>query len=256
VSSIAAVIGLGEVGRPLLEVLEGGGLDAVGIDVDRAGLPERGSVDVMHICFPFEIPNFVGEVAEYVALLDPKVTVINSTVAVGTTRAVHECTGAWVANSPVRGKHARMAEELGSYVKHIGAIGEGVAEHVAAHFESVGMKTKIVSSPETSELSKLTETTYFGLLITWAQQVERYCDITGADYDEVVSFYDEVRFFPPVRYQPGVIGGHCVMPNIEILSPLDDSPVLDAIRWSNAEKQAREAVRNGGVHQNGRVTTK
>ena len=79
------------------------------------------------------------------------------------------------------------------------------------------MKTKLLRSPEATEIAKLTETTYFGLLIAWAQEVERYCRELGANYDEVVSFYDEIKFFPPVKYLPGVIGGHCVMPNIAIL---------------------------------------
>src|SRR5438034_1282413 len=84
VSSNVAVVGLGEVGQPLLQILDRAGRPAVGIDIDRAGLPERGSVDVMHICFPFEIADFVGEVVDYIDLLEPRVTVINSTVAVGT----------------------------------------------------------------------------------------------------------------------------------------------------------------------------
>jgi UDP-N-acetyl-D-mannosaminuronate dehydrogenase len=255
VSSIVAVVGLGEVGRPLLEILERAEQPVIGIDVDRAGLPERGSVDVMHVCFPFEIPDFVGEVVGYIELLEPRVTVINSTVAVGTTREVHERTGAPVAHSPVRGKHSRMVEELGSYVKYVGGIDASAAAHVAAHFDSIGIRPKIVSSPEATELGKLTETTYFGLLIAWAQQVERYCDVLGVDYDEVVSFYEEIRFFPPVRYQPGVIGGHCVMPNIEILSALDESAVLDAIRWSNAEKEAREAAGRVAAPNGRRVLT-
>ena len=54
-------------------------------------------------------------------------------------------------------------------------------------------------------------------MIAWAQEVERYCKEVGADYDEVASFYEEIKFFPPVKYFPGVIGGHCVMPNIAIL---------------------------------------
>ena len=41
----------------------------------------------MHICFPFEIEDFVGEAARYVELLAPELTIVNSTVAVGTTRA-------------------------------------------------------------------------------------------------------------------------------------------------------------------------
>jgi UDP-N-acetyl-D-mannosaminuronate dehydrogenase len=247
VSATVAVVGLGEVGAPLVKLIERAGRPVIGIDVDTGALPRRGSVEVMHVCFPFEVTDFVGEVARYVDLLDPAVTVVNSTVAVGTTRAIHERTGARIAHSPVRGKHARMLADLSRYTKYVGGIDADTSSEVAHHFQSVGAPTAVVASPETTELAKLTETTYFGLLIAWAQEVERYCDRLGLDYSEVVSFYAEVPFFPPVTYFPGVIGGHCVMPNIEILSELADSPVLEAIRWSNAEKVSRASREPRGV---------
>ena len=234
------VVGLGEVGGPLFEVIKRTGLPTAGIDVDTVTYPERSSVGVMHICIPFEIADFVGEATRYIELLAPELTVVNSTVAVGTTRALQERTGTPVAYSPVRGKHARMVEELTSYVKYVGADDSGTARYAAEHFESLGMRTEVVASTETAELAKLSETTYFALLISWAQTVERWCDELGVDYDEVVSFYEEVGFFPPVKYFPGVIGGHCAMPNIELLARSFDSPFLDAIRASNAQKIARE----------------
>ena len=49
------VVGLGEVGGPLFEVTERSGVPTAGIDVDTVTYPERGTVGVMHICFPFEI---------------------------------------------------------------------------------------------------------------------------------------------------------------------------------------------------------
>ena len=104
------------------------------------------------------------------------------------------------------------------------------------------MKTKILSSPEATELAKLTETTYFGLMIAWAQELERYCDQSGVDYEEIVSFYDEIKFFPSVKYFPGIIGGHCVMPNIEILRKFERSVILEAIQTSNRMKIEREAT--------------
>jgi UDP-N-acetyl-D-mannosaminuronate dehydrogenase len=233
-------VGLGEEGAPLLELVRRSGRPAVGIDVAPVEWPQRGSVEVMHICIPFQIPDFVAEVARYIERLEPRVTVINSTVSVGTTRAIHEQTGARIGHSPVRGKHARMLEELGSYAKFVGALGEGADREIAAHFESLGLRTRVLSSPEATELTKLTETTYFGLLIAWAQELERYCDRLELDNAEIVSFYEEIPFLPPVTYFPGVIGGHCVMPNIEILSELEESPLLDAIRESNARKLARD----------------
>jgi UDP-N-acetyl-D-mannosaminuronate dehydrogenase len=231
------VVGLGEVGGPLLELVRRAGATALGIDVAPVRLPDRGSVDVMHVCFPFEPDEFVVEAGRYIELLEPRLTIVNSTVAVGTTRAIHGRTAAPIAYSPVRGKHARMLEELGSYVKYVGGIDAEVGAEAARHFESLGVRTRQVSSPEATELAKLTETTYFGLLIAWAQEVERYCEVAHVEYDEIVSFYEEIPFFPPVTYFPGVIGGHCVMPNIDILRRLGDSPMLDAICWSNARKK-------------------
>jgi UDP-N-acetyl-D-mannosaminuronate dehydrogenase len=235
-----AVVGLGEVGGPLLQAIEQTGVPTAGLDVETVTCPARGTVGVMHVCFPFEIEDFVGEAARYIELLAPALTIVNSTVAVGTTRAIQERTGTPVAYSPVRGKHAKMLQELTSYVKYVGADDAETAHQAAAHFESLGMRTKVVGSSETAELTKLSETTYFALLIAWAQTVERWCDEVDADYEEVVSFYDEIPFFPPVTYFPGVIGGHCAMPNIELLARTHDSPFLDAIRDSNAQKLASE----------------
>ena len=232
------VVGLGEIGRPLMQLLSRNH-DVIGVDISPVK-PIDG-VGVLHVCYPFQIKDFVGETVRYILEFRPALTIINSTVSVGTTRAIAEKTGSAVVNSPVRGKHVRMLEDLQFYAKFVGAIDPGSAEKAAKHFELVGLKTRILSSPEATELAKLTETTYFGLMIAWAQEVERYCDETGQNYDEVVSFYDEIRFFPAVKYFPGVIGGHCVMPNIRILREFTPSAMLDAIEDSNLMKTEREA---------------
>lgn len=241
------VVGLGEVGKPLFQLLSSR-YDAVGVDVTPP-TESIADVDVLHICYPFEIQDFVGECTRYVKLFKPAVTIINSTVGVGTTRTVAERTGASVVHSPVRGKHVRMLEELGSYTKFVGAMDASAGAVAAKHFEQAGLKTRVLSSPEASELAKLTETTYFGVMIAWAQEVERYCDRSGANYDEIVSFYEEIKFFPRTKYFPGIIGGHCVMPNIEILSQFDHSQLLRAIRASNQAKIEREVSKTGGKKQ-------
>ena len=233
------VVGLGEVGKPLLELLSKR-YKTVGVDIAPVAT-EIGKVDVLHICFPFQIRDFVGESARYIELFKPALTVVNSTVAIGTTRKIAQRTARAVVNSPVRGKHARMLEELRNYTKFVGAIDAESAKAAAAHFESAGMKTKILSSPEATELAKLTETTYFGVLIAWAQEIERYCDQAKQSYEEIVSFYDEIRYLPATRFFPGLIGGHCVMPNIELLRKFDDSSLLRALEASNSAKIERES---------------
>jgi len=233
------VVGLGEVGKPLLELVSRH-YTAVGVDVSPPAEPIQCG-GIMHVCYPFELKDFIGETARYIEIFSPRLTIINSTVGIGTTRAIAERTGAVVVNSPMLGKHARMLDDILRYRKFVGAIDPAAGKCAAQHFESIGIRTSILSSPEATELAKLTETTYFGLMIAWAQEVERYCDRFDQQYDEIVSFYEEINFFPPVKYFPGVIGGHCVMPNIEILSQVGPSEILAAIRSSNRQKIEREA---------------
>jgi UDP-N-acetyl-D-mannosaminuronate dehydrogenase len=242
ITQSVVVVGLGEVGKPLAEILAAHH-EVLGVDLAPTPSSPK-AVDVLHICFPFQVQDFIGETARYIERFRPKLTVINSTVAVGTTRAIALHTGAAVAFSPVRGKHARMREEMRSYTKFVGALKPESADQAAKHFQSVGLKTRILSSPESAELAKLTETTYFGLLIAWAQEVERYACQTGQDYGEIIAFYEEIEFFPPVKYFPGVIGGHCIMPNLEILRQLADTDLLNAIRSSNKEKAERDQLKS------------
>ena len=80
-----AVVGLGEIGKPLFELVSRHH-DAVGIDISPVERIEQ--VDFLHICYPFQIKDFIGETARYIALYRPSVTIINSTVAIGTTRTI------------------------------------------------------------------------------------------------------------------------------------------------------------------------
>ncbi len=234
--AVSLVIGLGEVGRPLLDVL--GRVHRVeGIDLPPSDAPSR--IAMMHVCYPAEIQDFVHVTREYIARYNPAVVVIHSTVPVGTTRAVQGNLKVPVVHSPVRGKHARMRDELLHYVKFIGATDANAAAGVAKHFEAAGMRTRQLSSPEASELAKLTETTYLGLLVAFAQDVDRMARHVGVAYDEIADFYKEIAYLPGVQFFPGVIGGHCVMPNIALLKQVLDSQLLAAIEWSNELRKSQ-----------------
>lgn len=235
------VVGIGEVGRALATVLERAG------SVLRHDLEPRDfdqPIGVMHLCFPFiSQPQFLAAARSYMERFKPSLTIINSTVLPGTTRALTRACRTPVAYSPVRGKHARMAEDLMHYVKFVSASEGPVAEQARAHFADAGMKTRIVRRVETLELAKIAETTYFGLLIAFAQEMNRFAERIGADYDEVVDFFEEIDFLPRQRYFPGFIGGHCVIPNVNLLRQVAASPLLDAILDSNQRRGQELAAR-------------
>ena len=231
------VLGLGEIGQPLLQVLSKAHR-CVGIDIDPVTIEEK--VEVMHVAYPSQLEDFVQTTKDYADVYQPSLIVIHSTVQVGTTRKIAEATGCPCVNSPVRGKHARMVDDLGRYKKFIGGIDAHSTRLAKDHFEAAGFQCTSLSSPEATELAKLTETTYFGVLIAWAQEVDRLAQETGVSYDEVASIYEEIDYLPPVKFFPGIIGGHCVMPNIKILKQRYSSDLLDAIETSNERRMARE----------------
>lgn len=234
-AALSVVLGLGEIGRPLLEVLSRAH-QMEGID-----LPPRdvaSPVEIMHVCYPGEIAEFIAATVAYARRYRPEIVVIHSTVPVGTTRAVGSQLDQPVLHSPVRGKHVRMVQELTKYTKWVGGDDPVAVERVEQHLRAAGMKTRRMGGAEATEVAKLTETTYFGLLIAFAQDVERMARQAGVSYEEVSAFYEEIGYLPPVKYFPGLIGGHCVMPNIALLKRTFRSQLLDAIEWSNDLKKA------------------
>jgi UDP-N-acetyl-D-mannosaminuronate dehydrogenase len=128
-----------------------------------------------------------------------------------------------------------METDMMLYKKFVAASSPQIAQEAAWHLAQAGFKTAIFRTLEIGELSKLLETTYLGVLIGWAQEVERFAERYGGTAEEVSAFIQEIDFLPSHIF-PGHIGGHCVMPNIEILRTQLSSRFLDAIVESNELK--------------------
>jgi UDP-N-acetyl-D-mannosaminuronate dehydrogenase len=231
------VIGEGEIGLPIAEILSSV-YNVITKDIDP--IPDPGKISVLHICYPFQIEDFVETTIRYIKNYAPEITMVHSTVVPGTTKQISEQVSSPVIYSPVRGKHSKMAEELLSLRKYVSSTSQdGLAKGID-HLEQAKIKTEKFSSVESLELAKIQETTYFGLLIAWAQEMKRYSDLLDADYEEVARFAlaDGISYMPSVIFQPGFIGGHCVMPNIELLETIKKSSFLDAIKESNDLKKS------------------
>ena len=63
-------------------------------------------------------------------------------------------------------------------------------------------------------------------------------------FDEVNAFVEEIAYLPHNVF-PGHIGGHCVMPNIEILRRKFASKFLEAVVESNESKGKKSLVTAG-----------
>ena len=228
------VVGLGEVGGPLLDLLSAV-YPCAARDLEPVAVPP--GIDVMHVCYPYAGADYVRTTAGYIREYAPQMTIIHSTVVPGTTRRVAEETGGPVAYSPVRGKHTKMREDLRSYTKFVAASDPEVVRRASAHLAGAGLRPAPFPSVDGLELAKLLETTYLGILIAWAQEADRFCRAVGVDYDDVMAMMREIDYLPPVIFRPGFIGGHCVMPNTDLLEQIRPSPFIDVRRASNEQRR-------------------
>ena len=254
------VVGLGEVGRSLFELLkESGHFTVYGFDVDEAKMHETGQsknslpkeVQIMHVCIPCaDQDKFVDAVKTNVKQFKPKLVIINSTVPPGTTKKTQEKCGCLVAHSPIRGVHKSleyMKWELKRWTKYIGGANMEAAEAARKHFEKLGLKTKVLKSCTETELAKLFETTYRAWMIACFQEMHRISRHFKADFDDSVDFLEDthcVRLDRPIMFS-GVIGGHCLIPNTKLLLAEYDSEFLRLILESN--KKREEEVKNKTV---------
>jgi len=156
-----------------------------------------------------------------------------------------------VAHSPVRGVHKSleyMKWELKRWTKYVGGVNKKSAEATERHFKKLELKTKLLKSCLETELAKLFETTYRAWMIACFQEMHRISRSLGADFDSVVDFIEDthrVRLDRPVMF-PDVIGGHCLIPNVELLLKSYDSNFLRLILESNEKRQMeikKESVR-------------
>ena len=183
-------------------------------------LDDISDVDILNVCIPYT-KDFVSIVKD---LPTPNwYTVIHSTVPVGTT----EKFGHKFLHSPVRGVHPHLYEGLKTFVKFIGGD-EQLAEAYSGHLKTLGVETHICKDAKTTELSKLADTTYYGLCIAFTSDMKKLCDEYDLDFMEVMTKYNNTynegykklgkpNVVRPVLYPTDKIGGHCVIPNAKLL---------------------------------------
>lgn len=216
-SAPSLILGAGEVGKSLHRVLSE---TYNTIILDKNPEPIEG-IYILHICFPY-FQGFEQQVEEYKKMYNPNIIIIHSTVPVGTSRKL----GA--LHSPIHGKHPNLSGGIKTFTKYLGGENENKVLEAAKYLDGAGIKVQKVSSPETSELSKILCTTYYGWNILFNKEAKRLCDELGVNFDEAYGWnkhynegYEKLgmgQFRRPVLdYVEGKIGGHCVVQNCDLL---------------------------------------
>lgn len=208
----------GEVGSAIFSLLAAK-FAVQGVDI---GLTVPGKCfDVLHVCIPWSerFPEIVRGYQDKHAVAGG-LTIIHSTVPVGTSEqlaAVH---------SPVRGVHPHLLDSLKEFLKYFG--GER-AHEAATYFEDCGVSAYPVRRSRDTEAMKLWCTTAYGLNIVLEKAIHAYCEANGLNFHLVYGHGNGTYNLGFIRmgmaqfakynldHVPGPIGGHCVLPNCELL---------------------------------------
>jgi UDP-N-acetyl-D-mannosaminuronate dehydrogenase len=256
------IIGLGEIGHTLFALLNEAkqSFTVFGLDLDRTKMNElnqseekiRSKIDTLHVCLPCgNQEKFVDIVLGYADQFKPNLIIINSTVPPGTTIKVAAKCKCLVVHSPARGVHKspeHMIWEMKRWTKYVGGANNEASEAAKKHFENLDLKVKVLKSCRETELAKLFETTYRAWMIACFQEMHRISRAFNADFNETVDFLEDthrLRFDRPVMF-PGVIEGHCLIPNTQLLLKSYDSEFLRLILDSN-EKRKEEIKKDPKV---------
>jgi UDP-N-acetyl-D-mannosaminuronate dehydrogenase len=216
------IIGLGEVGTAINKAVSEKYQTAT-LDINTP--KPTGTFDFIHICYPYS-NTFVAITNEYrnEYAHAETVTIIHSTVAIGTTEKIYNA-----VHSPIRGVHPHLYEGVKAFVKLIGANDNKLAAEVEYLYATLNIASHILTSSRNSEALKLWCTTQYGWMIILQKEIYAFCKKYGLEFEEVYSLsnitYNEgysdlnmehvVR--PVLRNYPGKIGGHCVIPNAELM---------------------------------------
>jgi len=227
------IIGMGEIGNALHNVLA---RQYITIGIDKEGNTTI-QPDIMHICFPYS-DNFVEYVKQYIDKYRPDVTVIHSTVPVGTTLACGEN----VFHSPVKGKHPNLEESLKKFKKPIGGDDKILGMDLAVYFINANIPAYWSGySAKNTEFAKIMSTTRYGWEIIFCKGMKDLCDQRGLEFDFCYSQWNEdyndgYREMNDYKFTrsllkpvTGKIGGHCVIQNCE----LDDNEFTKLIKTFN-----------------------
>ncbi len=240
-----SIIGLGQVGFPLIQVTGEKGFSVIGLDIDKEkvdralkeGLeatsdPEAAldQADCIIICVPTPIDrdsrpdlSIVKSVSETIAkyLREGSLVVLESTVAPGTTEEVMvpilEESGLdagsdfFVAHCPERIDPGNAKWTVRNIPRVVGGINEdSTAVAYAFYRDLLDAEVIQASSVRTAEAVKIVENAFRDINIAFVNELAKSFDRIGIDISEVIRAASTKPFGFMPHYPGCGVGGHCI----------------------------------------------
>jgi len=237
------ILGLGQVGRAIKKLA----LNKFQVycrDLKHDQL-KGNTIDILHLCIPYT-QQFIPFSLKTIKELKPRLIIVDSTVKPGTTRQIFNKTKIPIAHVPIMGVHPDLAKYQKMFTKVIGAVNDKSYRLARVHWLSLGAK-KIVrfNRPEEAELAKLLSTTYYLSNIVFNKVAKELTQKTKTNYNQVYTKFNRIynqgyqQINPDLvrqilKFMSGPVGGHCVIPNAQILNQTHKHPLVEFLLQYNA----------------------
>lgn len=232
------IIGMGEIGQGLYSVIGPCLTYDKKLDQDTLDsvLNSTQKIPVLHICIPFS-KDFVKEVQKYKARHKADLVIIYSTVPVGTTRGF----GKGFVHSPIEGRHPYLARSIKMAPRWLGSGDKDALKRAGTMWASIVEEVRMLDNSDWTEFLKLRSTSRYGVNIAFAKYEADVAEDLGMDWNHLMEFdrdynklYRALNLPDLQRYvltkPDGPIGGHCVVPNAEMLDKQWPDKLLKEIK--------------------------
>jgi UDP-glucose 6-dehydrogenase len=240
---VIGILGGGEVGSSLAKIYKKAKQPFLIKDIkDKETLKD---VSILDICIPYN-KNFLLVVKKQIKKSNPKLVIIYSTVPIGTTQKLNKILKDKfnIIHSPVIGNHPNLDVGIKTFIKYVGFDKPKSASLAVEHYESLKIKCYPIQNSKHTELAKLFCTTYYGICIAWHYEMCKAFKKHNLDFSFIKNWtnnyntgykklkfsqYNRPNLIPPKDKK---IGGHCVIPNAELLNQdFDISFVKELLKY-------------------------
>jgi len=219
------VLGFGDVGKAISKLCQQKHQVFIK-DLDKNEFTNQ-TIDILHVCIPWN-SKFENIISKEIKSLNPKLTIISSTVKPGATQNLYKKTNTLLVHAPVIGVHPHLYKSLKTFTKPLGAVNSQAFLLAQKHFKELGVKVIRFDSPFETELAKIFSTTYYAWNILFEKWLHRVSQKTHTNFDQVYTQWNQIYnagykkskpnvIRPILKHSPGPIGGHCLIPNAKII---------------------------------------
>ena len=202
---------------------------------------------VMHICIPYA-DNFIQIVSNYANEYKPKIIIVHTTCAIGTTRLLNDnLPNVSIVHASVNCRHPNTEADIRKYDMFVGALNERDGNEACDYIERFGIITYLCDTPESSEFNKIAGTEYCKTIVEFFALLKEL-----VDDDDELNWKESIAYFENLmnksdgwkrvyrrgnRIDTPISGKHCLKSNNRL--------------WNQyANKKVSMLLQSGGTGKN------